>query len=1043
MARFFIDRPIFAWVLAILVMLGGGLAIFQLPLAQYPNIAPPQISLSATYSGASAKTMEDSVTQVIEQQMTGLDGLTYMSSSSSSAGSASITLTFEAGTDINTAQMLVQTKLEQAKARLPEAVQQQGIEIHNSASDFLIILSLVSDNPEVSATDISDFISSTLYDQISRVTGVGQVTTLGSSYAMRIWLDPDKLRQFALMPSDVSSALEAQNVDTSAGQLGALPARAGQQLNATISARSKLQTAAQFRQLVLKYNSAGAVVTLADVARVELGSESYDVVAEHDGRPSGGLAVSLATGANALDVSEAVQAKLAELAQFFPSKLQLRSEVAYNTAPFVKISIEEVVKTLFEAIALVVLIMYLFMQNLRATLIPAIAVPVVLLGTFGVLALLGYSINTLTMFGMVLAIGLLVDDAIVVVENVERVMAEKGLTPREATRQSMGEISGALVGIAVVLSAVFVPMAFFGGSTGVIYRQFSVTLVAAMTLSVLVAMTLTPALCATLLKPVAGHGEPRRGFFGWFNRHFERTSLRYQGSVSKVLARPLRALLVYALVLGGVGLMLHKLPTSFLPEEDQGMLMLQMTLPVGGTDERLQAVSKQVQEYMLAQPEVASVLTVRGLGNGGNAQNGGRGFVKLKGWSERQGEQHSAAAVARRANLALAQILDANVFVMAPPAIQGLGQSSGFDVQLQDLAGLGHAQLLAARNTFIELAAKDPRLANVRAQGQEDTPQLNIDIDDRKAGAMGVAASDINATLSTVMGGSYVNDFIDAGRVKKVYLQGEADKRMQAEDIGAWYVRNDSDAMVPLAAFTSTRWSTASPLLERFNGFGAYELVGEPAAGVSSGAAMTAVQEIMAQLPDGIGYAWAGQSYQERLAGNQAPLLYAISILFVFLCLAALYESWSVPFAVMLVVPVGILGALALTGLRGLANDVYFQVGLLTTVGLAAKNAILIVEFAKEGYERGQDLVSATLAAVRIRLRPVLMTSLAFILGVLPLALSSGAGAGGRQAIGTGVLGGMLAATLLGLFFIPLFYVLVQRLAGRRAPAADTLAGEA
>ncbi|WP_369991389.1 efflux RND transporter permease subunit [Pseudomonas xanthosomatis] len=1043
MARFFIDRPIFAWVLAILVMLGGGLAIFQLPLAQYPNIAPPQISLSATYSGASAKTMEDSVTQVIEQQMTGLDGLTYMSSSSSSAGSASITLTFEAGTDINTAQMLVQTKLEQAKARLPEAVQQQGIEIHNSASDFLIILSLVSDNPEVSATDISDFISSTLYDQISRVTGVGQVTTLGSSYAMRIWLDPDKLRQFALMPSDVSSALEAQNVDTSAGQLGALPARAGQQLNATISARSKLQTAAQFRQLVLKYNSAGAVVTLADVAQVELGSESYDVVAEHNGRPSGGLAVSLATGANALDVSEAVQAKLAELAQFFPSKLQLRSEVAYNTAPFVKISIEEVVKTLFEAIALVVLIMYLFMQNLRATLIPAIAVPVVLLGTFGVLALLGYSINTLTMFGMVLAIGLLVDDAIVVVENVERVMAEKGLPPREATRQSMGEISGALVGIAVVLSAVFVPMAFFGGSTGVIYRQFSVTLVAAMALSVLVAMTLTPALCATLLKPVAGHGEPRRGFFGWFNRHFERTSLRYQGSVAKVLARPLRALLVYALVLGGVGLMLHKLPTSFLPEEDQGMLMLQMTLPVGGTDERLQAVSKQVQEYMLAQPEVASVLTVRGLGNGGNAQNGGRGFVKLKGWSERQGEQHSAAAMARRANLALAQILDANVFVMAPPAIQGLGQSSGFDVQLQDLAGLGHAQLLAARNAFIELAAKDPRLANVRAQGQEDTPQLNVDIDDRKAGAMGVAASDINATLSTVMGGNYVNDFIDAGRVKKVYLQGEADKRMQAEDIGAWYVRNSSDAMVPLAAFTSTRWSTASPLLERFNGFGAYELVGEPAAGVSSGAAMTAVQEIMAQLPDGIGYAWAGQSYQERLAGNQAPLLYAISILFVFLCLAALYESWSVPFAVMLVVPVGILGALALTGLRGLANDVYFQVGLLTTVGLAAKNAILIVEFAKEGYERGQDLVSATLAAVRIRLRPVLMTSLAFILGVLPLALSSGAGAGGRQAIGTGVLGGMLAATLLGLFFIPLFYVLVQRLAGRRAPAADTLAGEA
>ncbi|MFJ4346253.1 efflux RND transporter permease subunit [Pseudomonas sp. NPDC089401] len=1043
MARFFIDRPIFAWVIAILVMLGGGLAIFQLPLAQYPTIAPPQISLSATYTGASAKTMEDSVTQVIEQQMTGLDGLTYMSSSSSSSGSAKVNLTFAAGTDVNTAQMLVQTKLEQAKARLPDTVQQQGIEIHNSASDFLIIVSLVSDNPDVSATDISDFISSTLYDQISRVSGVGQVTTLGSSYAMRIWLDPDKLKQYALMPSDVSSALQAQNVDTSAGQLGALPARAGQQLNATINARSKLQTAAQFRQLVLKHNSAGAVVTLADVARVELGSESYDVVAEHNGRPSGGLAVSLATGANALDVSEAVQAKLAELEQFFPSKLQLRSEVAYNTAPFVKISIEEVVKTLFEAIALVVLIMYLFMQNLRATLIPAIAVPVVLLGTFGVLALLGYSINTLTMFGMVLAIGLLVDDAIVVVENVERIMAEKGLAPREATRQSMGEISGALVGIAVVLSAVFIPMAFFGGSTGVIYRQFSVTLVAAMALSVLVAMTLTPALCATLLKPGAHPGEPRRGFFGWFNRTFERTSGRYQRSVGNVLARPLRALLVYALLLGGVALMFHKLPTAFLPEEDQGMLMMQMTLPVGGTDERLQAVSRQVQDYMLQQPEVDSILTVRGLGNGGNAQNAGRGFIKLKDWSQRQGEEHGAAAVARRANMALSSILDANVFVIAPPAIQGLGQSSGFDVQLQDLAGLGHAELLKARDQFIALAAKDPRLANVRAQGLEDTPQLNVAIDDRKAGAMGVSASDINATLSTVMGGSYVNDFIDAGRVKKVYLQGEADKRMQAEDIGAWYVRNDSDAMVPLSAFTSTSWSTASPLLERFNGFGAYELVGEPAAGVSSGDAMAAVEQIMGQLPEGIGYAWTGQSYQERLAGNQAPLLYAISILFVFLCLAALYESWSVPFAVMLVVPVGILGALLLTGLRGLANDVYFQVGLLTTVGLAAKNAILIVEFAKEGYERGQDLLGATLEAVRIRLRPVLMTSLAFILGVLPLALSSGAGAGGRQAIGTGVLGGMLAATVLGLFFIPLFYVLVQRLAGRRAATADHVAGEA
>ncbi|WP_437883648.1 efflux RND transporter permease subunit [Pseudomonas sp. LRF_L74] len=1031
MAAFFIDRPIFAWVIAILIMLGGGLAISQLPLAQYPNIAPPQVKLSATYTGASAKTMEDSVTQVIEQQMTGLEGLTYMSSSSSSDGSASISLTFDSGTDVNTAQMLVQTKVDQAKARLPDAVQQQGIQIRNTSSDFLIIISLISDNPEVSATDISDFISSTLYDQVSRVSGVGDVTTLGSSYAMRIWLDPDKLKQYSLMPSDVSSALETQNTDTSAGQLGALPASKGQQLNATITARSKLKTAQQFREVVVKYASDGAVVTLGDVARVELGSESYDVIAEHNGRPSGGMAVSLATGANALDVAEAVQAKMSELERFFPAKLKLKTEVSYNTAPFVKISIEEVVKTLFEAIALVVAIMYLFLQNWRATLIPAIAVPVVLLGTFGVLSLMGYSINTLTMFGMVLAIGLLVDDAIVVVENVERIIAEEGLSPRAATRKSMKEISSALIGIAVVLSAVFVPMAFFGGSTGVIYKQFSVTMVAAMALSVLVALTLTPALCATLLKP--GHGSaPRKGFFGWFNRHFEHNADRYQRGVAGILKRRARSLVVYGLIVAGMAVLFMRLPTSFLPEEDQGMLMAQITLPVGGTDERLQAVMQQVQAYLLEQPEIDSALTIRGLGNGGNAQNSGRGFIKLKDWSERAGSEHSAAAIAQRANVALSKIRDANVFVIAPPAIMGLGESSGFDVQMQDLAGLGHAKLLAARNQFIELARKDPRLANVRAQGLEDTPTLLVDIDDRKAGAHGVSASDINTTLATVMGGSYVNDFVDAGRVKKVYLQGDADYRMLPKDVGDWYVRNDQEQMVPMSVFTTTSWSYASPLLERYNGFGSFEIVGEPASGVSSGDAMTAVAEIMAQLPDGIGYEWSGQSYQERLAGNQAPLLYAISILFVFLCLAALYESWTVPFSVMLVVPLGVVGALLLTGLRDLSNDVYFQVGLLTTIGLAAKNAILIVEFAKAGYDAGKPLLESTLEAVRLRLRPVLMTSLAFMLGVLPLALSSGAGSGGRQAIGTGVLGGMFTATVLGLFFIPLFFVLVQGIAGRK-----------
>lgn len=1043
MAAFFVNRPVFAWVIAIMIMLGGALAIFQLPLAQYPNIAPPQVKLSATYTGASAKTMEDSVTQVLEQQMTGLEGLMYMSSTSSSDGTASLTLTFKAGVDVNTAQMQVQTKVEQAKSRLPESVQQQGIEIRNTASDFLIILSLVSDNPEVTATDISDFVASTLYDQISRVSGVGDVTSLGSSYAMRIWLNPDRLKQYSLMPSDISSALEAQNTDTSAGQLGALPAVKGQQLNATITTRSKLQTAQQFRDVVVKYASDGSVVTLGDVARIELGSESYDVIAEHNGRPSGGIAVSLATGANAIDVAEAVQAKMAELQPFFPSRLKLKAEISYNTAPFVKISIEEVAKTLFEAIGLVVLIMFVFLQNWRATLIPAIAVPVVLLGTFGILAILGYSINTLTMFGMVLAIGLLVDDAIVVVENVERIIVDEGLSPKEATLKSMGEISSALIGIAVVLSAVFVPMAFFSGSTGVIYRQFSVTMVASMVLSVLVALSLTPALCATLLKPSQHNDQAKKGFFSWFNQTFDQLANTYQRSVGLVLGRPTRSLLVYALILGGMAVLFVRLPTSFLPDEDQGMLMAQVTLPVGATDERLQEVMKDVQAYLLKQPEVDAAMTIRGMGNGGNAQNSGRGFIKLKDWSDRAGAEHSASAVARHATQALASIRDADIFIMAPPAIQGLGQSSGFDVQLQDLAGLGHATLLEARNKFIALANKDPRLANVRAQGLEDTPTFQVKIDDRKAGALGISASDINDTLATVIGGSYVNDFLDSGRVKKVYLQGDSAYRMLPQDVRDWYVRNDQEQMVPMAAFISTGWSKASPLLERYNGFGSFELVGEPAKGVSSGDAMLAVEQIMAQLPEGIGYEWTGSSYQERIAGNQAPLLYAISILFVFLCLAALYESWSIPLSVMLVVPLGVMGALLLTSLRGLSNDVYFQVGLLTTIGLAAKNAILIVEFAKESYDRGQPLIHATLEAVRLRLRPVLMTSLAFMLGVLPLALSTGAGSGGRQAIGTGVLGGMVTATALGLFFIPLFFVLVQRLIAHRRTNPTAPVGEA
>jgi hydrophobe/amphiphile efflux-1 (HAE1) family protein len=1025
MALFFIDRPIFAWVIAIVIMLGGALSISQLPLEQYPDIAPPTVRISATYTGASAKTVEDSVTQVIEQQMKGLDNLTYMSASSSSAGSASISLTFGAGTDPDVAQMQVQNKLQQAESRLPQSVQSEGLTVTKGGSDFLMIAALASDNPSVTGTQIGDYISSTVLDSISRIDGVGDVQTLGSGYAMRIWLDPALLEKYALMPSDVSTALEAQNTEVSAGQLGALPAVKGQQLNATISARSKLQTAEAFRNVVVKSSSDGAVVLLGDVATVELGSESYDINSALNGKPAAAMGVQLAAGANALDVGEAVKAKLKALAPFYPTEMQLKNVIAYDTTPFVSLSIEEVVKSLGEAIVLVVLIMFLFLQNLRATLIPAITVPVVLLGTFGVLALFGYSINTLTMFAMVLAIGLLVDDAIVVVENVERVMAEQGLSALAATRQSMDEITSALVGIALVLSAVFIPMAFFGGSTGIIYRQFSVTIVSAMVLSVVVAMTLTPALCATLLKP--GHAV-QRGFFGWFNRSFERCSSAYEALVGAVLQRSRRSLVVYALIAAAMAAGYASLPTSFLPDEDQGILMAQIQLPVGATDSRTQAVLHQFEQYMLKQPEVEAMISISGLGMGGNSQNTARAFIRLKDWSERSDD---AATIAQRATLALASIGDADVFVMQPPAVRGLGQSSGFDLQLKDLAGLGHDALVAAREQFIALARQDPRLLGVRSNGLDDAPQLKISIDDRKAGALSLSTSDINSTLSTALGGTYVNDFLNQGRVKKVYVQGEASTRMQAADLDHWFVRNSNDEMVPFSSFASSAWSYGSPLLERYNGTSSLEVVGDPAPGVSSGAAMDAVEAIARQLPDGIGYEWTGQSYQLRLSGSQAPLLYAVSILFVFLCLAALYESWSVPFSVILVVPLGIVGAVLATRLTGLSNDVYFQVGLLTTVGLAAKNAILIVEFAKHLQEQGNSLREATLIAVRQRLRPILMTSLAFMFGVLPLAVSSGAGSAGRRAIGTGVLGGMFSATVLGIFFVPLFFVLIRRRFGR------------
>ncbi len=1040
MARFFIDRPIFAWVIAIVVMLAGALSISRLSLEQYPNIAPPKITISANYTGASAETIENSVVQVIEQQMKGLDHLTSMSSSSSSAGSAQITLTFEAGTNPDVAQVQVQNKLKQAEPRLPQLVQSLGVTVTKTGTDFLQIVSLVSDNPRVTAVDIGDYIATSLLDPVSRIEGVGDVQTLGGGYAMRIWLDPARLQQYALMPADVKSAVQAQNAEVTAGQIGGLPARAGQQINATITARSNLQTPDEFGAIVLKTTTDGASVRLSDVARIELGGESYDVSVHYNGKPAAAIGIKLAAGANALQTADRVKARLGELSRFFPAEMRLEVVVPYDTTPFVRISIEEVVKTLIEAIVLVVLIMYLFLQNLRATLIPAIAVPVVLLGTFGVLAAFGYSINTLTMFGMVLAIGLLVDDAIVVVENVERIMHDEGLPAREATRKSMGEITGALVGIALVLSAVFIPMAFFGGSTGVIYRQFSITIVAAMLLSVLVALTLTPALCATLLRPGDAH---RGAFFTWFNRSFDRGSARYQRGVAGLLRRGGRMAALYVLLVGLLAVLFLRLPTAFLPEEDQGFVMAMIQLPAGATKERTGAVLRTFEDYMLRQPEVASVATLNGMSGSAATQNSAMAFVKLKDWSERTAAESGAAAFSRRATGELSAVRDARIFVILPPAIRGLGSNSGFDLELQDLAGLGHDKLVAARDQFLALAAQDPALTKVRKNGQDDTPRFRVAIDDQKAGAFGLSLADINDTLSTASGGTYVNDFINKGRVKRVYLQGDAPARAMGEDIARWHVRNGNGEMVPFAAFSSTSWSMGPPLLERYNGMAAFEIVGEPAAGVSSGVAMQAVEAIVARLPSGIGYEWAGQSYQERLSGAQAPMLYAISVLVVFLCLAALYESWSVPLSVMLVVPLGVFGAVLAAGLRGLSNDVYFQVGLLTTIGLSAKNAILIVEFAKQLQDAGAGLVEATLEAVRLRLRPILMTSLAFALGVLPLAVSSGAGSLSRIAIGSGVLGGMLAATVLGVFFIPLAFVAVRRLFSRRQAAmAPALQGD-
>ncbi|ECF7971994.1 efflux RND transporter permease subunit [Salmonella enterica subsp. enterica] len=1030
MANFFIRRPIFAWVLAIILMMAGALAIMQLPVAQYPTIAPPAVSISATYPGADAQTVQDTVTQVIEQNMNGIDNLMYMSSTSDSAGSVTITLTFQSGTDPDITQVQVQNKLQLATPLLPQEVQQQGISVEKSSSSFLMVAGFVSDNPNTTQDDISDYVASNIKDSISRLNGVGDVQLFGAQYAMRIWLDANLLNKYQLTPVDVINQLKVQNDQIAAGQLGGTPALPGQQLNASIIAQTRLKDPEEFGKVTLRVNTDGSVVHLKDVARIELGGENYNVVARINGKPASGLGIKLATGANALDTATAIKAKLAELQPFFPQGMKV--VYPYDTTPFVKISIHEVVKTLFEAIILVFLVMYLFLQNIRATLIPTIAVPVVLLGTFAVLAAFGYSINTLTMFGMVLAIGLLVDDAIVVVENVERVMMEDNLSPREATEKSMSQIQGALVGIAMVLSAVFIPMAFFGGSTGAIYRQFSITIVSAMALSVLVALILTPALCATLLKPVsAEHHEKKSGFFGWFNTRFDHSVNHYTNSVSGIVRNTGRYLIIYLLIVVGMAVLFLRLPTSFLPEEDQGVFLTMIQLPSGATQERTQKVLDQVTHYYLnnEKANVESVFTVNGFSFSGQGQNSGMAFVSLKPWEERNGEENSVEAVIARATRAFSQIRDGLVFPFNMPAIVELGTATGFDFELIDQGGLGHDALTKARNQLLGMVAKHPDLlVRVRPNGLEDTPQFKLDVDQEKAQALGVSLSDINETISAALGGYYVNDFIDRGRVKKVYVQADAQFRMLPGDINNLYVRSANGEMVPFSTFSSARWIYGSPRLERYNGMPSMELLGEAAPGRSTGEAMSLMENLASQLPNGIGYDWTGMSYQERLSGNQAPALYAISLIVVFLCLAALYESWSIPFSVMLVVPLGVVGALLAASLRGLNNDVYFQVGLLTTIGLSAKNAILIVEFAKDLMEKeGRGLIEATLEASRMRLRPILMTSLAFILGVMPLVISRGAGSGAQNAVGTGVMGGMLTATLLAIFFVPVFFVVVKR----------------
>lgn len=1033
MARFFIDRPVFAWVLAILTMLAGVMSLFNLPVSQYPTISPTTISINARYPGASAKTVEDSVTQVIEQNMTGLDYLRYLNSSSDAFGNATITLTFDSEADPDIAQVQVQNKLQLAMTSLPMEVQSQGIIVNKSNTSFLMVVAVYSEDPDFTENDIGDFVVTNIQDPISRVTGVGQVQAFGSQYAMRVWLDPFKLTQFNLTAIDVANAIREQNAQVSSGQLGAAPAQSGQLLNATISSASRLTSVAEFRNIILKSEANGSNVYLKDVARVERGAESYDIKGQYNGFPAAGLGISLGTGANALETAEAVKERLGQLSATFPDGLKIA--YPFETTPFVDASIKEVIKTLLEAIVLVFLIMYLFLQNFRATIIPTIAVPVVLLGTFAILYATGFSVNTLTMFAMVLAIGLLVDDAIVVVENVERVMHEDGLDPKEATKKSMGQITGALVGVGLTLSAVFVPMAFMSGSTGVIYRQFSITIVAAMTLSVLVAIILTPALCASLLKKGDAEFSDKKGFFGWFNRKFDAATAGYEAGVAKMLKRTGRMLLVFAAMSAGAGWLFMNLPTSFLPDEDQGTVFSMAILPPNSTQEQTEKTLEKVRNYFLEEEKdnVASVFSVAGFSFAGQGQNMGMAFIGLKDWAEREAPGSDAASLTGRAMGYFSTIKEAMVFAFAPPAIQELGNATGFDFYLQDSTGNGHEALVAAQYQILGMAAQNPKLVGVRPNGQADAPMYQVHIDHVKLRALDVSINDVNQILASAWGGAYINDYIDRGRVKKVMVQSDAEHRMQPKDFDSWYVRNSQGEMVPFSAFATGEWTYGSPLLQRFNGLPAMNIQGGAAPGVSTGEAMAEIEAMVEKLPPGFTVNWNGISYEERLSGNQAPMLYALSILVVFLVLAALYESWSVPFAVVLVVPLGVLGAVLAVMTRGMDNDVFFQVSLLTTVGLATKNAILIVEFAKEYYEKGAGLIEATLHAVRVRLRPIIMTSLAFGLGVVPLAISAGVGSAGQNAVGTGVLGGMVSATLLGIFFVPVFFVVVERLFDRRA----------